>query len=319
MLRKGDAHQDGVQEASMHMRSSLTVLVLFSGLILVGCSESQKEEAQHQPGKVPEAGEISTPALTGILSEEEFKALHELRSDHPPVAQGEMIDLAGGKAYLSLPEGNPPHAGIVVIHEWWGLNENIKHWSDRLAADGYAALAVDLYEGRVADNRDSSMAYMRSVRDDRAHQILQAAHDFLAEDPRVRAPMRGCIGWCFGGGWSLQHALNTPDLDAAVIYYGQLVTDPEVLGRMNAHLLAIFANQDQGIPPSQVDAFESGLESAGIPHSIHRYDAEHAFANPSSGRYKEEAAAAAWDEVRLFLTNHLKSGGLHEPASSHSD
>lgn len=282
----------------------VTILILF---MIASCTPLKKDEAVSEKESTP------TPSLTGILSEEEFKALHELRTDHPPVARGEMIELAdtGTEAYLSLPEGDPPTPGIVVIHEWWGLNENIKHWSDRLAADGYAALAVDLYEGRIADNRDSAMAYMQSVTDTRAHEILQAAHEFLADDPRIMAPMRGCIGWCFGGGWSLQHALNTPDLDAAVIYYGQLETDPEVLGGINAHICGIFANQDRGIPIEQVDSFQEGLESLGIPHTLHRYDAEHAFANPSSGRYNEEAAGEAWNQVRAFLANHLRGGEAH--------
>lgn len=281
-------------------------LAILALVVMAGCTPSKKEEAADRKESIP------TPALTGILSEEEFKALHELRKDHPPVARGEMIDLAdtGTKAYLSLPDVDPPVPGIVVIHEWWGLNENIKHWSDRLAADGYAALAVDLYEGRVADNRDSAMVYMKSVTDERAHEILQAAHEFLADDPRIAAPARACIGWCFGGGWSLQHAINTPDLDAAVIYYGQLETDPEVLSGINAHICGIFGNQDRGIPPEQVDAFVESLEAVGVPHSIFRYDAEHAFANPSSGRYNEEAAGEAWNEVRTFLKNHLKGGTL---------
>jgi carboxymethylenebutenolidase len=284
--------------------------VLLAAVLLAGCSPSGKEEAP-QEAKTPETETPSTPARTGILSEEEFKALHELREDHPPVSMGETIELAGARAYLSLPDEDPPVPGVVVIHEWWGLNENIKHWSDRLAADGYAALAVDLYEGRVADNRDSAMAYMQSVTDQRAHEILQAAHGFLAEDERIQAPMRGCIGWCFGGGWSLQHALNTPDLNAAVIYYGQLESDPDTLAHINAHICGIFANQDRGIPSEQVDEFVEALETVGVPHSIHRYDAEHAFANPSSARYNEEAASDAWNRVRSFLANHLKSGGSH--------
>lgn len=277
--------------------------------LLFGCTPSEDEPPDAAANDTASAAaQVSTPALTGILSEEEFKALHELREDHPPVARGEMIDLAGGKAYLSLPEGDPPHPGLVVIHEWWGLNEHIKHWSDRLAADGYAALAVDLYESRVAESPDEAMQYMREVKDGRAHEILQAAHRFLAEDPRILAPARGCIGWCFGGGWSLQHALATPDLDAAVIYYGQLEADPEALSRLSAHICGIFGNRDQGVPPSMVDGFEEGLEAAGASYTIHRYDAEHAFANPSGARYNEEAASAAWLEVREFLANHLKEG-----------
>jgi carboxymethylenebutenolidase len=254
--------------------------------------------AQEKPGDT---------GLTGILSEEEFKALHQLTAEKTPPLQGQMIEIAGSKAYLSLPaDAKPPLPGIVVIHEWWGLNDNIKHWSDRLAADGYAALAVDLYGGKVATTRDEAMASMRAVEEEPALEILHAAHAFLAEDERIQATRRASIGWCFGGGWSLQQALTLPDLDAAVIYYGRLVTDPERLAAIRAPLLGIFGNKDQGIPPEVVDEFAKALEKAKIEHNILRYDAEHAFANPSNAHYDEKSAAAAWTEVRAFLRANLK-------------
>jgi carboxymethylenebutenolidase len=248
----------------------------------------------------------SSMTWTGILDETTFQSLHELREDASYELRGETIELAGGHAYLSLPEGEPPFPAVVVIQEWWGLNDNIRHWTDRLAADGYAALAVDLYDGVVATTREKAYETMSSVKPERAYEILAAAHAFLAEDERVRATKRGCIGWCFGGGWSLNHAIATPDLDAAVIYYGRLVEDPEELGKIGARVLGVFGNLDEGIPPASVDAFEKGLAAAGVPHEIHRYDAHHAFANPSSARYDAEAAEAAWAEVRRFLAETLR-------------
>ena len=245
--------------------------------------------------------------MTGILSESEFKALHELRGDAAPPAQGTMIEVAGSRAYLSLPENaQPPMPALVLIHEWWGLNEHIQHWSDRLAADGYATLAVDLYGGRVATTRDSAMSYMRSVDEDRALEILLAAHAFLAQDERIQATHRGSIGWCFGGGWSLRLALEAADLQAAVIYYGRLVTDPERLAAIRASILGIFGTRDTGIPQDVVETFDKALEEAEVEHRILRFDAEHAFANPSNANYDAEAAAAAWKEVRGFLASELK-------------
>ena len=133
--------------------------------------------------------------LTGILSEEGFKALHQLSTEKAPKPAGVMIDLAGSKAYLSLPAGaKAPLPGVIVIHEWWGLNDNIKHWSDRLAADGYAALAVDLYGGKVATTPDEAMAAMKLVKDDEAFKVLLAAREFLAKDERVHAPRVASIG-----------------------------------------------------------------------------------------------------------------------------
>jgi carboxymethylenebutenolidase len=244
---------------------------------------------------------------TGALSEEEFKKLHELRTDPAPPRRGQMIAVAGTRAYLSLPEhAKPPLPGLVVIQEWWGLNENIMHWADRIAADGYAALAPDLYEGKVATDPGTAMKYVKAVDPKRALEILLASHKLLASDPRIQARRRGSVGWCFGGAMSLQLALAAPDLDAAVIYYGRLVTDVEKLKKIRAPLLGIFGNRDKGIPPPAVDAFEAALKKAGVRHALHRYEADHAFANPSSARYDAESAGDAWEKVRAFLAERLK-------------
>jgi carboxymethylenebutenolidase len=246
-------------------------------------------------------------APTGILSEEDFKALHVLRDDAAPPPAGEGVALASSKAYLSLPKNaKPPMPAIVVIHEWWGLNEHIKHWADRLAAAGYAALAVDLYGGEVATDPDGAMKLMKAVDDEVARKVLLDAFSFVKEDARIKANKRGAIGWCFGGKWSLELALAAPELDAAVIYYGHVESDPSRLAKLEAPLLAIFGNQDEGIPPKMVDAFEFGLEQAGgKQYKLLRYDAKHAFANPSSGRYDDKAASAAWAEVRGFFAKEL--------------
>ena len=250
----------------------------------------------------------STPATWGGLSEDEFKALHELTGEQAPTLRGEMIEVGGAAAYLSLPQDAEPTGAVVVIHEWWGLNEHIKHWADRLAAAGYAAVAVDLYGGTVATTPDEAMAAMKKVDEQQAQSVLAAAHEFLAEDDRIEAEKRAVIGWCFGGAWSLKHALSVDDLDAAVIYYGRLVTDAETLKNIEAPVLGVFGNQDQGIPPETVDAFEAALEKAGVTHEIHRYDARHAFANPSSGRYDHASAEDAWKHVQAFLETHLTGG-----------
>lgn len=245
--------------------------------------------------------------LTGILSEEAFKALHVHRTDAPPAAKGTEVTLSDGtKAYLSLPPGAGPHPGLVVIHEWWGLNDNIRHWADRLAADGYAAVAVDMYGGQVATKPDDAMKYMKSVDGAAGIKTLQAAADLLRTDPRIKAPKLGTIGWCFGGGWSLRAALNMPNLDAAVIYYGRLVTDAAQLKAINAEVLGIFGNLDRGIPPASVDAFDKAMSEAGRSLKVLRFDANHAFANPSSGRYDQSSAEKAFAAVRTFFAANLR-------------
>lgn len=250
----------------------------------------------------------SPSSIGHLLEEEEFKALHHLRGDTPPELHGEMVDLGGGaRAYLSLPEGaSAPLPAVILIHEFWGLNDHIRHWADRVAAAGYAALAVDMYGGQVPTTRDDAVAFMKAVDDEQGLALLEQAHAFLERDPRVRATRTATLGWCFGGGWSLRAAMAIDGLDAAVIYYGRLVTDPEQLKAIEAPLLGVFGNRDTGIPPSEVDAFDQALDQAGVPHVIHRYDADHAFANPSGERYDTDAAEDAWRKVRAFLDENLQ-------------
>ena len=292
-------------------------------MFVVACSDKgEKPKAQLvAPASQPAAGgpasqpaaksplgspKIPSSGSTGAVSEEAFKALHELRGDAAIPTRGIVVEVAGSRAYLSLPPGaEPPVAGLVVIHEWWGLNDHIRRASDRLAAQGYAALAVDLYDGQVATTRDDAMKFMKGVDDSAAKKILDGAHAFLAEDARIKATKRGVIGWCFGGGWSLRHALATPDLNAAVVFYGHVSTDAETLAPLQADLLGLFGTKDEAIPNTQVDAFEAALKSAGKTATILRFDAEHAFANPSSARYDPVAAAAAFSEVQAFLGARL--------------
>ena len=241
------------------------------------------------------------PSSTGPLTEEQFKALHALPTSGPQDLHGQTIDLKGTKAYLSLPKGTGPFPAIVVIHEWWGLNGNIEHWADRLASAGWAALAIDLYSGTVATTRDDAMAAMKNVDDTKAAATIRAGIDFLRADPRIKATKKAVIGWCFGGGWSMQAALANPDLDGAIIYYGQLETDPTKLKAIKARVLGVFANRDKGIPPEKVAEFEAALKQAGVTEEIHQYDADHAFANPSNPIYDETSAADAWSHVVAFL------------------
>lgn len=270
--------------------------VLAAALMLGACATSS-------PAEVARA-----PSATGAVSEEEFKAMHTLRTDAAPERRGQPVELSdGSKAYLSLPpDAKGPLPAIIVIHEWWGLNEHVQAWADRLAAEGYAALAVDLYHGKVGTNPDEALALVKAVDGDQATKTLLAAHAFLKGDPRIQAVRTGSIGWCFGGGWSLRTAMAIPELSAAVIYYGHPVTDPQQLSTIKAQVLGIFGTKDKSIPPETVQAFEKALEEAGVRSRIVEYDADHAFANPSGGRYDERSAASAWAETSAFLARTLK-------------
>ncbi|MGZ3457683.1 MAG: dienelactone hydrolase family protein [Archangium sp.] len=268
-------------------------------LALSGCATKQGA----QTGR-PGAGREEY----GGLTEQQFQALHELKKEAAPPRKGQMVEVAGARAYLSLPEkAKEPFPAVVVVHEWWGLNEHIMHWADRLAGQGYAALAVDLYGGKVATTPEEAMALMKAVDPKRSLEILRAADQFLMTDNRVQSTRTGVIGWCFGGGWALQAGMAIPELDAVVMYYGRPVLDVKELKSIKAPVLAIFGTKDESIPQDVVAKFDAALSDAGVAHRILKYDAPHAFANPSSPeRYNPEAAAAAWEQVKAFLAEHLK-------------
>lgn len=297
----------------LSQRTTLRLAAALSVLVSAACGGGETPVQDPASSKTADAAPADPGAKgapsphTGMLSEEAFKALHQLSPEKVPPGRGQKVEIEGTAMYLSLPEGKgAPLPALVVIHEWWGLNDNIRHWTDRLAEDGYAALAVDLYGGKAATTPDEAMAAMKAVDEKKALATVLAAHDFLEKDPRVKASKTGSIGWCFGGAWSLKLALNEPDLDAAVIYYGHLVTDPAQLKTIKAPILGVFGNKDKAITKESVDDFEKGLKTAGVEHTILRYDADHAFANPSQQRYDEKAAAESWEKVREFLAAKLK-------------
>jgi carboxymethylenebutenolidase len=166
---------------------------------------------------------------------------------------------------IFTPPGKGPFPALIVIHEYWGLNDWVKEQATRLADHGYVALAVDLYRGKVATTPDMAHELMRGVPEDRAHRDLQAAFKFLASQPNVRKERIGSIGWCMGGGYSLDVALQEPTLAADVINYGHLATDPEALKKINAPILGLFGGQDRGITPDDVHKFEQALQQGWIP------------------------------------------------------
>ena len=168
---------------------------------------------------------------------------------------------------------------MLLVHEWWGLNDQIKAVAADLAAAGYIALAVDLFDGRVAANPDEARALVTGVDPVAAADILTAWIDWLRSRPDGNGRV-ATLGWCFGGGWSLQASLLRP-VEATVIYYGR-VTDPaERLKALKGPVLGHFARRDQHIPPEMVAGFESEMAKAGKPLELHTYDADHAFANPT--------------------------------------
>lgn len=208
--------------------------------------------------------------------------------------------------YLAKPSDEGKYPGIIMIHEWWGLNDNIKEMAEKLASHGYVVLAVDLYGGEVAATSDQARQLVSSFNADQAIENMNFAVSYIQENYNVEK--LGSIGWCFGGGQSLNLALNNQNMDATVIYYGSLVTDQESLSSISWPVLGIFAGLDQGIPVESVNAFESSLDELNIPNEIHIYSGvDHAFANPSGERYAPDASKDAWQMTLKFLESNLMS------------
>jgi len=212
------------------------------------------------------------------------------------------------KAILYTPEGKGPFPAIIVIHEWWGLNDWIKEQATKLADQGYAALAIDLYRGKAATTPDEAHEMMRGLPEDRAKRDLDAAFKYLRSQNNVKKNKIGAIGWCMGGGFALDVALIEPELAADVINYGHLATDAESLKKINAPILGLFGAQDRGIPPEDVKKFGETLDKMGKKTDITIYpDAGHAFENPNNKEgYRPKDAADAWSKTVKFLAATLK-------------
>ena len=197
---------------------------------------------------------------------------------------------------------------VIVIHEWWGLNNNIRDMTRLLASEGYTALAVDLYGVDVpAQTPEDAQRLMGEAmeRQPALEGNLRQAYDFLVQQENASGV--AVIGWCFGGMWALRTAIMLGgDLDAAVVYYGQLERDRARLAQIEAPVLGIFGAEDSSIPLSDVRELEDTLDDLGKDVEVHIYEgAGHAFANPSGRRYEAEAAEDAWERTRAFLSRHL--------------
>jgi len=271
----------------------LCVLIWLTGSC-AGERDHVEDMANEHADDMPEANPVSSQAPSSAVDSE--------------VVIYATVDGVEASGYLARPQGaSGPLPGIIVIHEWWGLNDNIRSMADQLAAEGYQALAIDLYDGQSGSTPDEAMALMSASRDKTAaltENVKQAFAYLEGDGQKV-----GTIGWCFGGGWSLGTAIALPsDIDATVIYYGPPVTDEESLAPLEMPILGFFGAKDGGIPVDSVRAFESALDALGKDAAIHIYDdADHAFANPSGRNYQEEPAKDSWTKTLAFFEQHLKS------------
>lgn len=228
-----------------------------------------------------------------------------------PIKTENITFKSGGETiggYLALPTTAGRHPGLVVIHEWWGLNDWVKEQARKFAEQGYVALAVDLYRGKVATDPMTAHELMRGMPEDRAVRDMESAFDYLAARPDVNKDKIGSVGWCMGGGLSLQLAIHEPRLAACAMNYGAMPVDPDIIAKIKAPVLGNFGADDQGITPDDVHDFEKAMKAQGKTFDAKIYQgAGHAFENPNNkGGYRPEAAADAWARMLGFFSKTLK-------------
>ena len=277
------------------------------------CSVINKKAMQHSSHSHGEAETTKDASATvqfaNLASDEEFRDLHE-----EPLAYTHQTS-NGKEISYSTPDGQSAKAFaymapkksnkyLLVIHEWWGLNDHIKREAERYFKElgNVNVLALDLYDGKVATTREEAQQYVQAVDSERAKAIIQGALNMAGKDAEI-----GTIGWCFGGGWSLQAAILAGDrAEACVIYYGMPEQDVQQLKKLDCEVLGIFASQDGHITPQVVEEFKMNMEKADKELEVKMYDAKHAFANPSNPAFNKSAAENAYKLSIAFLKDELK-------------
>lgn len=280
------------------MLKRIFFLLLLGSLGLTSCNNAGNSDTAAE----------NADDMAQFADDQEFQEAHPEPETIEPPENGEMMtfetpDGKSGSAFAIIPE-NPNGNFLLVIHEWWGLNDHIKWEAGRLAEglEGVTVLALDMYDGKVATSQEQAGEFMQAVKEDRAQAIIQGALAYAGEEAKI-----GTIGWCFGGGWSLRASIMAAGQgEACVMYYGMPVQEADKLAPIEADILGIFAKQDGWITPEVVNKFESLAKATGEHIEVHQYDAAHAFANPSNpGAYNEEAAAEANAIAMEFLQERL--------------
>lgn len=284
------------------------ILLFLLALPFVGC----RDDAVVTEMARQHAGDAPVPALAGVGAPED--GLLTARVVYARTPEGDVTGYLARPDTAGLAPGRLParQPAVVVIHEWWGLNENIRAMTRRLAQLGYTALAVDLFGGEMAETPERAQQLLGAAmrREAALEENLRQAVAYLREQEDA-GPV-GVIGWCFGGMWALRAGILLGDeLDAVVMYYGNPVLDRDQLARLEAPLLGIFGAEDTSIPLEDVSRLDRALTELGKDVTIEVYEgAGHAFANPSGRRYLPEAAEDAWRRTTAFLAEHLGGQAL---------
>lgn len=288
-------------------RFAKRVIALAAAVLLASACGNSAQPTNANPASAPSAAQSKATEHAQSVPAVEAPSKPPLLEQDVAYGEAQRRNLVG---FLAMPsDAAEPLPGVIVIHERWGLNDNIKTMTRKLASDGYVALAVDLYGGATADTPDKASALMASLVSDpdAARANLKQAYDYLAK--YALAPRIGSVGWALGGGWSLQTALMLPDrLHAMVTYYGPISGSDSELTALGMPVLGFFAGLDESISVRDVQKFRSTLLKAGKPAEIIIYPkAQAGFANPDAGTYDEHAATESWQKTLAFLAENLKA------------
>lgn len=290
-----------VKSMARYIGVALTPLLLAAGLAAAAppvTPEDQAATARMAEGHAHDSPDPTPAATTPPAGPVESAPVTYGNVDGKPLV-----------GYLARPAGaSGPLPGLIVIHEWWGLNDNIRAETRRLAAEGFVALAVDLYDGQLATAPPAAMKLSQALTNNPGPALanLRAAYDYLEQVEK--SPRIGTIGWCLGGRWSLRTALLLPtQVDATVIYYGSVKVDPAELATLQMPVLGLFGSKDPIVPLASVEEFAATMKKLGKPVDVQVYQgANHAFANPSGQAYDAPAAEDAWRRTIAFLRAHLE-------------
>ncbi len=238
--------------------------------------------------------QLSGAALVALL-------LSDADARAAALSQLEDVRFGAMNGKLARPKGTAK-GGMLLIHEWWGLNEQMQFVAAAMAEEGYLTLAVDMF-GNVATTVEDARANTQSVDPVAGTAGLVAGIEMLRSEGVKNV---ATMGFCFGGGWSLNASLASP-VEATIIYYGRVNKSAEELAPLKGPVLGHFGTKDKFINPDMVAGFEQALSEAGKTFDIYSYDADHAFANPTSTRYDELAAVTAYERTLAFLKAHIDS------------
>jgi len=272
-------------------------------LLLAGCASTPTADERELAATMQEHGN-DTPVASPMTAYAPVQPVSGAAVVYSTAA-GQQIE--GWLARPTNATGELP--ALIVIHEWWGLNDNVRRAAERLAGEGYVTLAVDLHNGNTADTPKAAMKMGRVLSENKETALANLKDAIAYLQTEVGATQIGVVGWCQGGSWSLQTALNFPaDIDATVIYYGRVTDDQEALKVLDMPVLGIFAGDDFIVPPQMAYSFATAMAKQKKDLEFYMYrDAAHAFSNPSGTEYNPEAAADAWQHTTAFLTRNLKT------------